>query len=58
MNIALMLPCPVAIYDKDGRTFISTMLPSALLEFYPDAGIDNIASDVEKVALQIVNEAK
>jgi hypothetical protein len=53
-----MLPCPVAIYDKDGRTFISTMLPSALLEFYPDAGIDNIASDVEKVALQIVNEAK
>jgi len=57
-NIALMLPCPVAIYTQSGSTYISTMLPSTLVEFYPRAGIDEIATKVEQVVLEIVNEAK
>lgn len=58
VNIALMLPCPVAVYTQAEKTFISTMLPSTLVEFYPQAGIDEIASKVEQVVLQIINEAK
>ncbi|HZP61816.1 MAG TPA: DUF302 domain-containing protein [Terriglobales bacterium] len=58
VNIALMLPCPVAVYTQAGKTFISTMLPSTLVEFYPQAGIDEIASKVEQVVLEIINEAK
>ncbi len=53
-----MLPCPVAIYTQSGSTYISTMLPSTLVEFYPRAGIDEIATKVEQVVLEIVNEAK
>ena len=58
IKIALMLPCPVAVYRQAGKTFISTMLPSTLAEFYPHAGIDDIASKVEKVVLEIVNEVR
>lgn len=58
INIALMLPCPVAVYTQAEKTFISTMLPSTLVEFYPQAGIDEIASKVEQVVLEIINEAK
>jgi uncharacterized protein (DUF302 family) len=58
VNIALMLPCPVAVYTQAEKTFISTMLPSTLVEFYPQAGIDEIASKVEQVVLEIINEAK
>ena len=58
VNIALMLPCPVAVYTQAEKTFISTMLPSTLVEFYTQAGIDEIASKVEQVVLEIINEAK
>jgi uncharacterized protein (DUF302 family) len=58
VSVALMLPCPIAVYSKDGKTFISTMRPSALADFYPDSGIEDIAATVEKTVLEIVNEAK
>jgi len=58
VSVALMLPCPIAVYTKDGKTFISTMRPSALADFYPDSGIQGIAAAVEKMVLEIVNEAK
>jgi hypothetical protein len=56
--VAVMLPCPIAVYLQDGETFTSTMRPSALADFYPDSGIEDIAAAVEKTALEIVNEAK
>src|ERR1035437_6658064 len=58
VSVALMLPCPIAVYTKDGKTFISTMRPSALADCYPDSGIQGIAAAVEKMVLEIVNEAK
>jgi len=58
VTVALMLPCPIAVYMKNGKTFISTMKPSALAEFYPAAGIESIAEQVERAVLAIVDEAK
>ena len=58
VSVALMLPCPIAVYSKDGTTFISAMRPSALADFYPESGIEDIAAAVEKTVLEIVNEAK
>ncbi len=58
INIAFMLPCPVAIYTQSGTTFIGTMLPSNLVEFSPETNIDELASKVEQVVLGITSEAK
>lgn len=58
INIALMLPCPISIYTRDGKNFISTMYPSALTKFYPDSGIDDIAAAVEKTVIEIIEESK
>lgn len=58
VKISLMLPCPISVYVEKGRTFISTMLPTVLADFYPNAGIDGVAAEVEKTVLAIVNEAK
>lgn len=58
INVALMLPCPISVYIKDGKTFISTMYPSALSELYPDSGIEDIAKAVEKNVIEIVEESK
>ncbi len=58
VSVALMLPCPIAVYVKDGTTFISTMRPSVLSDLYPDAALGDIAHAVEKTVLEIIEDAK
>ena len=58
IRISLMLPCPISVYVRDGKTNISTMLPTSITEFFPEAGIDNLASEVEQVVLRIVEESR
>lgn len=57
VKIGLMLPCPVMVYVQDGDVFISTMRPSLIGGFFPEAGIDAVASEVETVIVEIVDEA-
>ncbi len=58
VKLALMLPCPISVYVQDGRTLISTLLPTSMIEFFPTAGIESLASEVERIVLQIVEEAR
>jgi len=58
IHLALMLPCPISVYKEHGRTFISTFLPTAIPRFFPAAGVESLAAEVEKVVLEIVNQAK
>jgi uncharacterized protein (DUF302 family) len=57
INVALMLPCPIAVYTEGLKTFISTMRPSAMAALCPASGLEEIAAQVERVILQIVDEA-
>ena len=58
IRAALMLPCPISIYRRGGKTHISTLLPTSLVEFFPQAGIEKLAADVEAVVLSIVEESR
>jgi len=57
IRIGLMLPCPVMIYEQGGQVSISTMRPTLLATFFPDAGIGDTATEVEGAILRIVDEA-
>lgn len=57
VRISLMLPCPISVYVQGGKTFISAMLPTAIGDFYPEAGIEDIAKEVEKAVIAIIEEA-
>ena len=57
VGMSIMLPCPISVYVKDGRTWVSTMLPGVIGEFYPDAGVDEDARQVEGVVLAILEQA-
>lgn len=57
IRIALMLPCPISVYIEGGTTHISTMLPTVISDFFPDAGVEDVAAQVEKVVLEIIEEA-
>lgn len=58
IKTALMLPCPICVYTEKGKTYISILLPSAIADFFPQAGIELLAAEVEKIVLTIVNEAR
>jgi uncharacterized protein (DUF302 family) len=57
VRIALMLPCPISVHVEGGRTYISTMLTTAIGEFFPSADIDLLAAEIERTLLEIVTEA-
>jgi uncharacterized protein (DUF302 family) len=57
VKVSLMLPCPISVYVEQGKTWISTLRPRAIVEFFPEAGLEPIAREVEKVVLEIVNDA-
>lgn len=58
VKLALMMPCPISVYVQGGKTQISTMLPTSIVEFFPKAGIKKIAVEMEKGILGIIEEAK
>jgi hypothetical protein len=53
-----MLPCPISVYTQGGKTYISTLLPTSIVDFFPQAGIEKTAVEVENAVLGIVDEAK
>lgn len=58
VKISLMLPCPISVYVESGQTHISTLLPTSIVQFFPHAGIEGLASEVEGIVLQIIEEAR
>jgi uncharacterized protein (DUF302 family) len=58
IRISLMLPCPISVYVKEGKTYISTLRPRAIADFYPEADIKGLAEEVDAVVLSIVNESQ
>ncbi len=57
IELALMLPCPISVYENEGKTHISALLPSSMAEMYPQAGIEEVAGKVEEAVRSIVAKA-
>ncbi len=58
IKISLMLPCPISVYVEGGRTYISTLRPKVIADFYPQADIKALAEEVDEIVLSIVNGSK
>jgi uncharacterized protein (DUF302 family) len=57
IKIGLMLPCPVMVYDLGGQVSISTMRPTLISAFFPQAELEQIAAEVEEKVVAIVDAA-
>lgn len=55
--ISIFLPCPVCVYEEDGRTVIATMRPTAIASFFPGADLDGVPAEVEAILRAIVDGA-
>ena len=57
-KISLMLPCPISVFVEYGKTFISAFKPRVLSDYYPGKGIEELAGEVEKIVISLVEEAR
>ncbi len=57
IKIGLMLPCPVMVYEQGGQVSISTMRPTLIGAFFPEAQLEHVAAEVEAKIVAIVDDA-
>lgn len=46
-DIGLMLPCNVIVYEQNGDTFVSAILPSIAMEMIENEALTDIAKQIE-----------
>ncbi|RMF54622.1 DUF302 domain-containing protein [Candidatus Woesearchaeota archaeon] len=54
-DIGLMLPCNVIVYDKDGKTFASAVLPTAAMGMIENEKLSSIAQEVEEKLKRVID---
>ena len=57
-EIGLLLPCTIAIYQKNNESFISLAKPTALLANIPDNQLDKFAQEIEQRLVNAIHKAK
>ena len=56
LNISTALPCRISVYEEDGCTKVSTLLPTKVLNMFGTSGLEHIAEAVEKALISIIDE--
>src|SRR3989338_2035003 len=57
-KIGLCLPCKINVYLKDGITYISGMRPVILSQFFPNANLGNLPTEVDIIIRGIIDNSK
>ncbi len=55
--ISLLLPVRVNVYEEGGSVTVSALRPSVFAAIFPERGLDELAMEVEKVVVAIVDGA-
>lgn len=59
LRINMALPCRISVYTENGTTKIGMIKPEQMLNaLSDDAGLAEIAREVEEVTIQMIEEAK
>jgi len=58
MKIGLCLPCKINIYKKDGKIYISGMRPVILSQFFPNASLGNLPTEIDAIIRGIIDKSK
>jgi len=55
--VSLMMPCRISVWAEGGKTYISTLKPTAISEYFPGKGLEVFAKDVERILEAIMESA-
>ena len=54
-EIGLLLPCNVIVYEKEGASYVSTILPSVAFTMVENEELESVAKDVEALLKEVIN---
>ncbi|UCD10040.1 MAG: DUF302 domain-containing protein [Dehalococcoidales bacterium] len=54
-DIGLLLPCNVIVYETDGNTYVSAIVPTVAMGMVDNPNLENIAVEVEKKLKKVID---
>ena len=57
-NIGLLLPCTIAVYEKDGENYVSLAKPTTLLSVTANAELESMGKEIEAKLIEVINDSK
>lgn len=57
-EIGLLLPCTIAVYQKDGQNWISLAKPTSLLANIHDDKLEKFGKEIEENLVQVIKKLK
>jgi uncharacterized protein (DUF302 family) len=56
INVAMFMPCKIVVRPEGDRTVMTLVKPSMIAEMLPEAGLDDLAGEVERQLIGIMDE--
>jgi len=57
-NIGLLLPCTIAVYEKDDQNFISLAKPTTLLAVASNTALESMGKEIEAKLIEVIDNSK
>lgn len=57
-DVGLLLPCTIAVYEKNGQNYISLAKPTSLLSISSDDQLTSLGKEIEEKLIQVIENAK
>ncbi len=54
-DIGLLLPCNVIVYEEDGNTYVSAILPTVAMNMVENENLQDIAEQVEEKLKKVID---
>ncbi|MCC0567106.1 DUF302 domain-containing protein [Brevibacillus borstelensis] len=56
--VGYFLPCKITVYESDGKTKIGLPKPTAMISLLDDTELKEIAIDIEKTLISVIDKSK
>ena len=57
-NIGLLLPCTIAVFEKNGENYISLAKPTELLSVASNTELESMGKDIETKLIKVIDDVK
>ncbi len=57
-NIGLLLPCTIAVYEKDGKNYVSLAKPTTLLSVASNTELESMGKEIETKLIEVIENSK
>lgn len=58
LDIGLLLPCTIAIYEKNGENLISLAKPTSLLSIAQNNELEKMGKEIEKKLIEVIEKSR